>query len=222
MSQPTGSQSGATGIDPNAQSGAGSDGQTGTDPNDPNGTGTQSGTDSSAGTTNTVSREEYEAIQNRMRAADKRAADFEKKFTEAERAKMDETERTKVELTEARAEVEKQKALNRKLSLDLAFISDNTYKWKDADSALKLADLSGVEIGEDGTVKGLKEALKTLADTKKFLLEDETPSEGDSQKQTRTPMVTTGGAGSGGGTTQTTGRNSMESRFPQLSGRVGA
>lgn len=225
MADNDGTQSGAAGTDSNAQGGNGTTGQTGTDANDSNGTGTQSGTESNAGSANTVSREDYEAIQRRMQAADKRAADFEKRFTEAERAKMDETERTKAELADATQKIEALTETNRKLSLDNAFLVDNTYKWKDSDAAMKLADLSGVTIGEDGKAIGLKEALKALADSKKWLLDDTSSSDGEGQgegqqKQTRPPVNTTVGAGTGNGSTTAAGRNSMESRFPQLSGRV--
>lgn len=222
MAENTGAQSGTAGTDPNAQSGNGMQGQAGTETNDSTGTGTQSGTETNAATANMVSREEYEQIQRRMQAADRRASDVEKKLQDAERAKLDETERTKVELQDAQQKIETLTETNRKLSLDNAFLKDNTYKWKDSDAAMKLADLSGVEIGEDGTVTGLKEALKALADTKKYLLDDESSSEGegDQQQTKQTRVNTTVGAGTGNGSTDATGRNSMASRFPQLSGRV--
>ncbi len=51
----------------------------------------------------------------------------------------------------------------------------------DADAALALADLSEVEIDDDGTVKGVKEALEALATDKPYLKKAQTPSKSGSE-----------------------------------------
>lgn len=219
MSQPTGTQSGTAGTDPNAQSGAGDGGQAG-QPNDPtqqgdgaqSGDGTQTGQQSQA-----VSREDFERLQNQLRAADQKRTEAERKLTEAERAKLDETERTKLELNDAKKALEDIQRVNKELSLKLAFLSDNTYKWRDGEAALKLADLSGVEINEDGSVKGLKEALKKLADSKKYLLDEEEQQSQGQQQGKRPPAGAPVGGNNGGAGSD---RTSLERKFQSLRGRV--
>lgn len=56
------------------------------------------------------------------------------------------------------------------MALDNAFLKDNTHAWHDPEAALRLADLSDVEVDDDGTVHGLAEALEALAAKKPFLL----------------------------------------------------
>lgn len=214
MSQPTGTQSGAAGGDPNAQSGAG-DPQTGQPNTDPNtGSGTQSGAEPVVpAQTDMVTRAELETVMARMRAADQRASKAEAAVTAAERAKLDENERTKAELADAQKALEEARAAARQQSLELAFLKDNTYKWRDPEAALKLADLSGVEYGDDGSVTGLGAALKKLADTKKYLIEE--PEANNDPPATRRTVI-----GNSGGNPNPPDRNAMESKFPALRGRV--
>lgn len=77
------------------------------------------------------------------------------------------------------------------LALQNAFLSDNSYKWRNPKAALRLADLSSVEIDDDGEVVGLAEALKELAESEPYLLaddeddEDEIPAAGQAPKTKR-------------------------------------
>jgi hypothetical protein len=89
-----------------------------------------------------------------------------------------------------------------------------TYKWKDSDAALKLADLSEVKINEDGTVDNMPKALKKLAESKKYLLEEESSSDGGQQSKGTT------GRAPGGQQGQGSDRAALEKRFPALRGRV--
>jgi hypothetical protein len=222
MSQPTGAQSGATGSGTGVQSdGSQQDpNQTGQqDPNVSTGDGTQSGDGTQTGTQDAVSRAEYEAIRNWMQAADKRASDLEAKLTAEQRAKMDENERTKAELADAKTAMEAMKDQLSKAQMEVAFLKDNSHKWKNPAAALKLADLSGVEVTEDGTVKGLKQALDALAKSDAYLLETETTEEPNNDKGNK------GGAGRTGvhpqnGQTGGNARSDLEKKFPGLRGRV--
>jgi hypothetical protein len=211
MSQPTGTQSGTAGTDPNAQSGTGESGQTGQQPSqtDP----TQApGAQSGDGQQNVVAREDFERVPNQLRAADQKRAEAEKKLTDAERAKLDETERTKAELADAKTALATAQDQIKSMSLELAFLKDNTFKWRDPEAALRLADLSGVEYKEDGSVSGLKDALKRLADNKKYLLQEEEPQQQSGQR--RTPSM------NGTGNQNPPDRNALENKFPALRGRT--
>lgn len=68
----------------------------------------------------------------------------------------------------------------RSAHLENAFLKDNTYSWHNPGRALKLADLSKVEIDDDGTVHGLKEALDKLAKSDAYLIN----KEGKEEKKT--------------------------------------
>ena len=59
---------------------------------------------------------------------------------------------------------------NRVLALENAFLKDNSFKWQDPAVALRLVDLSKVDIKE-GKVTGLADALKALAESSPFLLQ---------------------------------------------------
>lgn len=220
MSQPNGAQSGATGT--------GAGGQSADDEQDPNqvgqqdpnstGDGTQSGDGSQESAQDAVSRKEYEAVRLRMQAADKRASDLEAKLTAEQRAKMDENERTKAELADAKTAMETMKDQLSKAQMEVAFLKDNSHKWRNPAAALKLADLSGVEVGDDGTVKGLKQALDALAKSDAYLLETETTNESSNDNGKgatgRTGIHPQNGQQSG------SGRTELEKKFPGLRGRV--
>lgn len=69
--------------------------------------------------------------------------------------------------------------------LKIAFLSDNSYQWQNPGLALKAADLSDVEIDDDGKVHGLTAALEKLASENEYLLKKE-------EKPKRTPAGKTG------------------------------
>jgi len=58
------------------------------------------------------------------------------------------------------------------MALENAFLKDNGHEWQDASAALRLADLKGVEIDEDGSVHGLDLALEKLAKASPWLLRE--------------------------------------------------
>lgn len=115
--------------------------------------------DSTNGSTVPVGR--YLKMRTRMQAADRRAS--------AAEAKVAELEPLAAKAAEHEKKVEEQTETIRSLRLDNAFLSSDI-QWVDAEAALKLADLSGVTIADDGTVKGLDDALKALAEKKPFLV----------------------------------------------------
>jgi Phage minor structural protein GP20 len=202
-----GTQSGATG----AQSGTGT--ATGTD-NGTTETGTETGTQSGTATsTETVSKAEFEAIRERMKAADRRAADFESKFKQLTDKDLPAAEKLKRDYEDAVKQVETMRATNAKLALGNAFLADNTYEWQNPARALQLIDQSGIEVSEDGTVTGLKDALKALATSDPYLLKNKT------QEETPPPGGTApGNNGSTGASTPS--HKALAARFPALSTRV--
>lgn len=99
-----------------------------------------------------------------------------KGFTDKDKDELTKSSESVTELT-TRAEKAESKAAE--LALQNAFLSDNSFKWRNPKSALRLADLSKIEIDEDGDVVGLDVALKALARSDPYLLADDDEDEDD-------------------------------------------
>lgn len=208
----TGQQSGQT--DPSQQSGTGepTQQQTGTT-TDQTQTGQQSGTPA---TTEPTTSPDLEALKQKLSLSDRRAQQAEDKLKELERAQLSEADRVKAELAEAKAEADRLKEEIKSEKINNAFLTDNTYSWHDPRAALRLADLSGVEIKESGQVTGLKDALKAVADANPWMLK---PS-GDGTDTTKGKPGVTGVSGGGSNNSGAADKAGLEKRFPQLRGRV--
>ncbi len=133
----------------------------------------------------TVTPEEAQAELTRVRAALKKAnaeaAERRKKlkaFEEAEQkrkdAELSDKERLERQLVAAQQAQEEAEAMVNDVLLRTA-VDRAAAKagFIDPEVAYQLADLSGVEIGEDGEVAGVEKALKGLAKDKPYLLKQE-------------------------------------------------
>jgi hypothetical protein len=179
----------------------------------------QSGaTDGQTNAPATVSREDFERIQNQLRAADQRRDAAEKEAQKLKDANLSEADRQAKALKDTQAENEALKASIQELRIQNAFVTDNTHDWHDAKAALKLADLSGVTIEDDGTVKGLKEALEAVAKSSPYLLKPKAEADDDKGKQT--PPAGVSGVAGGGNGASGNDKNALARKFPQLAGRV--
>jgi hypothetical protein len=202
-----------------AQSGTGTDdvqsdvetGANGSNSNSGNGSGEtgQSAQDS------TVPQSEFDAVKSRMQAADQRASRLEQELRQLRDKDLPEAEKLQRDFKELQDSNAKLTEVNRQLALDNAFLKANAFKWKDPEAAMKLADLSEVEIGADGKVTGLEQALKKLAESKKYLLEDEAAEDGPGKGVSAPAM-------GGRGTQKDDKRSSraeLAKRFPALRSR---
>lgn len=98
----------------------------------------------------------------------------------------------KTELSSVKTANEKLAATNREQALKIAFLTDNTYKWKSGKAALKLADLSEVEVDDDGTVHGMASALEKLAKEESYLLAEAEDADAEKDKDKKAPPRKTG------------------------------
>lgn len=123
-------------------------------------------------TTDTVSKEEFEAIKKRMQAADRRASELEAKEKERELAGKSESEKLTIERDELKSKVDTLSSELNTLRLQNAFLTANKHTWADPEDALRLADLSEVEVSAEGKVdmKALTRALDDLAKRKPHLV----------------------------------------------------
>jgi len=167
----TGTQ-GGTGGAGSTQSGGTSDGGT-SDKKDDAQSGGQSSSDDK------VERSEFEAIKQKMIAADRRAEAAEKKAKEYEDKDKGELEKAteRAEAAEKRVQALEDELAD--MRLNQAMLTDPNYgadKWHDVEDVLTRLrkavkdDGSSVTIAEDGTVKGVSAFLKQLATNKKYLL----------------------------------------------------
>lgn len=212
----TGAQSGAD--DDDTQGGVSG----GTGSGDSGGTGgaqggSGSGSDSEQDTGDKARQEalaELERTRERMRAADKRASAAESRLKELETKDLPEIEKIKGELQEATADRDRLSEQLRQTRLESAFLRSNRIEWKNPGTALKLADLSGVDIDDEGRVTGLDKALEALAKSDPYLVKEK--SEGDEEDKGK-PSGSTGAPGNGGrqGSGQPK-KGQLAARFPAL------
>lgn len=176
--------------------------------------GTQSGAaaDITAGEP-TFTKAEMEAIRARMQAADQRAARTEAELKQIRDKDLPEAEKLKRDYEESVKQVETLQATNSELALKVAFLEDNTYKWQNPKRAMQLVDKSQVTVEADGSVSGLKDALKALATSDPYLLIQEV-------KEEPTPPAGTAPGNNGGSTNRKPSTSGMAARIPALQTRV--
>ena len=113
---------------------------------------------------------ELEKTRAALKAANAESAARRKKL-EAFEAFDDELGRVKAELAQAKADADQAKASARNSAIRHAVeTAAGTLNFQDPADALTLADLSTVQVAEDGAVSGAAEAVKALADKRPYLL----------------------------------------------------
>jgi hypothetical protein len=135
-----------------------------------NGTDGTSGTDGAA---DTVSRADFEALSNRMKAADRRATAAENKVKASEDKDKTELELAKEAAKKAEGDLNSAKADIRSTKLMNAFLANNGTAWHDVGDAFKLLmenHAGGVDIDDQGKVTGMDAAIKSLAKSKAYLV----------------------------------------------------
>lgn len=208
-----GAQSGAEGT----QSGAGdntgaNNGGTDTSTSTGSSEGTQSGANQQGNSEAETLRAQLEQQREHKRQADRRAAELEGQLKQLRDKDLPEAEKLKRDFEETQKRVEKLQSTNQQLALQVAFLKDNTYTWHNPETALKLVDLSQVTIEEDGSVSGLKDALKALASSNDYLV----------KKEAAPPEAPPAGTapGNNGGSSSKPSTKNLAARLPALNTRV--
>jgi chromosome segregation ATPase len=138
----------------------------------------------------TVSKRQYDKLHRRMTAADQRSSNLQKELDDV-RKKMEDgskevPDELRKEVADLRTKAEKANDENRSLKVRIAFLTTSVkgITWKDSDAALKLVDLSDVDIDDKGNVdvRDLRAALKQLAKDKPYLLADKEDKDEDDSK----------------------------------------
>lgn len=126
--------------------------------------------------------QEKERHYTRRKEAEKRAEEAEKELRELRKKDQPEKEKVETELKELRTQNESLSGQLRETLLENSFLRDNSYSWHNPSRALRLADLSKVEIDDDGTVHGLKNALDALAKSDPYLISKESKDKDEKEK----------------------------------------
>jgi hypothetical protein len=158
-----------------------------------------------------VSRDEFDAVTNRLRNSDRRRSEAEAKAAALQKEKDDKEREGKPELDNLKkdheaitAEHGKLKEKFAKLARVNAFLTasqEEGITWHSPKIAQRSADLDDLEIDEDGNVEGIRQAVKDLAKKHKYLVNSgygDDDDEGDKK-----PPARRGASGSTVGSTKT-------------------
>lgn len=170
-----------------------------------------------------VPKWKYDKAHTRMTAADRRASELEKALNDL-KANADVPAELKKELEDIKGQVSKVEGerdklanLNRTLTIKLASLTMKGLPvWANADTALKLADLSDVDIDEaTGKVdnRALKAALNALAKEHPYLVAKDDKGDGTKNDQDASGTKMAGGRK---GQSTSTSRDVLAKRFPVL------
>lgn len=121
----------------------------------------------------TVSEAKYLQIKKHLSEADRKKAELEAELKALKTKDLPEVEKLRAEHEEAAKAAEKYKVQFQTMARTNAFLtasSDLKIAWANTASALKLAELEDLEINEDGSVDGIKDAVKALAKDHPYLL----------------------------------------------------
>lgn len=161
--------------------------------------------------------EELEKTRNRMKAADKRAADAERKIREAEDKDKSELELATRRVTELETENGALVGKLKTLTQERYFLGSNTVTWHDPEIAMGKLDWSNI-VDEDGEVDQTKlgKAIKDLAKEKPFLVKSDTADE-DARRPANQQQSSGGNVGAGKRKNkQELDREQLLKRFPAL------
>lgn len=165
--------------------------------------------------TATVSAEDFKRLQVQLSQADKKREEAQQALQAIRDKDLPEIEKLKRDtatLTETNTRLTTQL---REQAIELAFLRDNTIRWKDSAAALKLLDRSALQISDDGNVEGVKLASEKMAKAYAWMVDDGAPAE------PVTPVTPPGGAPpmNGNPAPNKSGTKGMVNRLPALASR---
>lgn len=107
----------------------------------------------------------------------KRVQEFEEAEAQRQQAAMTELDRAKAEIEQARKDAEEARTEARAILIRSAFVAEAAKAGAAyPEDVFALADKSGVEVGEDGQVAGVAEAVKALVDSGRIPLAGKAPA----------------------------------------------
>jgi hypothetical protein len=125
----------------------------------------------------TVDFSVFEATRNQLREADRKRQAAQDELKQIRDKDLPEAEKLKRDFEELQRENAKFKQLLQDQAVTNAFLSVHTHEWHDPAAAMKLLARDGIEISDDGTVSGMKDAVKKLADAYPWMLKPKAEAE---------------------------------------------
>lgn len=144
-------------------------------------------------------------LQKRLSAADRARVSAENKLKKIDREKLDENERIRLERDEALAQVNSLQEAVTQRAIENAFLMNTNVRFHNPATALRLLDRSAISINEDGTVKGMDDAIAALAKSDPYLVKTE------EVKKTGTTAPKTQGV-----KVENAARAALEKKYPSL------
>ncbi|UEX89695.1 phage scaffolding protein [Staphylococcus ratti] len=128
-----------------------------------------------------------ESLKEQLEKANKELENRDKQITDLQKAKDGDNQELKDKLNQYKQENAQYQADMKELKLNNAIKLAVAKEANDANDVLLMLDKSNLELQEDGTVKGLDDAVKGLQESKPYLFAEQkptgrTPNEGESLK----------------------------------------
>ena len=136
---------------------------------------------------------------------------LKQKLKEIEDKDKSDLERTSSDLKIVTSERDELKDTVHDLLIKNAFLMDNKHNWVKPKTALRLADLSEVEIDDEGNVTGLDKALDALAKSDPYLLKKESDGDEDDDDEPKSTGRPPAKKGNGD-----PNRNKLVAKYPAL------
>jgi len=174
------------------------------------------GEESSKDQGGTVTRAEFDSLMARMQAADRRANEAETKVRAHEDKDKTELEKATRDRDEAVTERDTLRERLTSQSMQIAFRDIDAYAWHNPARAFSLLDLSGVKVGEDGTVTGMDKAVDALAKSDAYLIKPKGDDEGEDSEDDDKGGASGAGVGSGSKGKGGMSRADLEKKYPAL------
>lgn len=163
-----------------------------------------------------VPESKYLQIKKHLAEADRKKQEALDELKKLKTKDLPETEKLKAEHEEAVQAAATYKGRFEKLARTNAFLmasGDLKIRWANSGAALKLAELDELEINDDGSVDGIKDAVKALAKDHPYLL---APSEGTDEKKPPKSGSVVGSTKRGTKTEKELSDEELFKRFPAL------
>lgn len=163
----------------------------------------------------TVNKSDYDQLFKRMQAADRAKAAAEAKVKEHEQAQMGELDRAKAQLDEETSRADAAEEALKAMRIENEFHRLNKNSWHDVSDVLAAIDLSKVEIGDDGKITGMAEAIKDVAKRKPHFLKSKA-EDGEDGEGTGPPAANGANNGRRKGHQGQPDVKALVARFPAL------
>lgn len=169
----------------------------------------------------TVSQARFDKLTKQLQAADRRRTEAENELKQLRDKDLPEADKLQRDLQEATERAAKFEGNFTNLARQHAFLlatSEAKIQWQNPKAALRLAELKDLTINDDGSVDGIDEAVRALAEEHPYLVQEATTDTGadkDTKPKPRSgsPVGSgTGKAKKGGGLTD----EELRQKFPAL------